>query len=223
MSDLFFGLLLILVFLGIPASIFLTIFFSIKKKGFSIFKISIPITLAAIIVSFIMFGVTAPPTEDNEPQNQVVENAEEEKQDIDKEEGKQKEESKKKEEAISLPKEEPKNEFVKDGVKITYKSHKVSGGNIIVYYDMTNNSKENKCFNYCFDVKGWQDGIELETNYLYDCDEEKNTSKEIKPGATITVASVFELSNSTSDVEIEFQPWISFIDEVVFELKLSIN
>lgn len=98
-----------------------------------------------------------------------------------------------------------------------------NGKQLIVYFEMTNNSETNQTFVYNFDVKGFQNGIELDTNYIYDCDEEKNTSKEIQPGATIKVAEVFDLSEDTNSVTIEIRPLISFDDEKLLDFKIELE
>ena len=49
MGDLFMWISVILLFLGLPASIILTIVVFVTKKGKSIFKFSIPIVIGGIM------------------------------------------------------------------------------------------------------------------------------------------------------------------------------
>ena len=211
---------LLLVF-GIPVGIFLTIFMTIKKKRFNVFTMSVPIAIGASIFLIIVGGLLSPTveTEENEVSRQEQQlDDKEEKKEKDKKDN-QKQEKPKKEE----PKEE-KIQFNYDGVIVTYKEYKVtSSGEIIVYFEMENKSTETRSFDYTFDVYGWQKGIEMETNYFYDCNEEKNGSKDIKRGAKILVAEVFELNNTTDNVTIEIRPFFSFIDETLYEFEIELN
>ena len=94
---------------------------------------------------------------------------------------------------------------------------------LYVYFEMTNNSDENKAFDYLVDCKAFQNGIELDTNYIYDCEEEKNGSKEIQPNATIMVAEVFELGDSTDNVTLEVRPFNIWSDKLLFEKEIQIT
>jgi len=94
---------------------------------------------------------------------------------------------------------------------------------LFLYFEMTNNSTENASFIYTFNVYAFQNGVGLDSNYIYDCDEEKNSSKEIQPGTTITVAETFELSDSSECVEIEIYPWISFDNKAIYKFTIEIE
>lgn len=94
---------------------------------------------------------------------------------------------------------------------------------LFVYFEMTNNSDENRSFNYLVSCKAFQNGIELDSNYIYDCEEEENGSKEIQPGATITVAEVFELGESTDNVTLEIRPFNIWSDRLLFEKEIQIT
>lgn len=113
--------------------------------------------------------------------------------------------------------------FDHNGLSVKYSHHQISDGNLYVYFEMTNNSSETKSFDYSFHVIGWQEGIELDTNYIYDCEEEKNSGKEIKPGVTILVAEVFEIRNVTEDVTIEFRPFLFWTDKTLYEFEIKLN
>lgn len=113
--------------------------------------------------------------------------------------------------------------FEHNGLHIKYSHHQILNGDLYVYFEMTNNSSESESFDYTFEVIGWQEGIELDTNYIYDCEEEKNASKEIKPGASILVAEIFELRSATETATIEFRPWMSFNEKTLYEFNIELN
>ena len=93
---------------------------------------------------------------------------------------------------------------------------------LYVYFEFTNNSDENQSFDYLVDCQAFQNGIEVETNYIYDCDEERNGSKEIQPGASITVAEVFEIGDNTQNVILEIRPFSIWSDRLLFEKEIQI-
>lgn len=93
----------------------------------------------------------------------------------------------------------------------------------VVYFDFTNNSEENKTFMYSFSVKAFQNGVEMESSLGHVNDETKNHGKEIQPGATIRVADAFYIEDEKSAIEIEVEPWISFSDKKLFEMKIDLT
>lgn len=105
--------------------------------------------------------------------------------------------------------------------EITYNS--IDKKCLFVYFEMTNNSDENQAFSYLVSCKAFQNGIELDTNYIYDSDEERNGSKDIQPGATITVAEVFELGDSADNVTLEVRPFNIWSDRLLFEKEIQIT
>lgn len=189
----------ILLFMGLPITIVIVIVSSIKEKRVSRTWFSIPIVFG-ISLFLIIAGATISDT-DNETGGT--------------------------DEKIVVEKEEIKKEnlleFEKNGVSVKYLEHKISGNDLYVYFEMTNESNENITFDYSYSVKAFQDGIELEQNYIYDCDEEENGSKEIQPGATITVAEVFKLNNMESNVEVDIEYWISFSGEKLLEFVIELK
>jgi hypothetical protein len=95
---------------------------------------------------------------------------------------------------------------------------------ILVNIDFTNNSEEGASYDWSCMSKAFQDGVELGTTFLSGDDElyNENGSKEIKPGVTIDVTSVFQLDNPDSPVEVELSEIISFDDKMLtktFEIK----
>ena len=80
---------------------------------------------------------------------------------------------------------------------------------LVIYYEFTNNSDENKCFDYTIGAKAFQDGVELKGSYFHVNDETKDSSVEIHPGTTVTVASAYTLRNDSSDITLEVSTWLS--------------
>lgn len=94
---------------------------------------------------------------------------------------------------------------------------------VAVYYEFTNNSKDNRSFYTTVSDKAFQNGIELEDSLFHVNDESKNSTVEIKPGVTLTVCSGFVLRDEESDVELEISAWISFKDNPDDKMVLSIK
>lgn len=221
------------LFLGLPVLLILTIVLSVKAKKLHLVCISLPIAFVIGLVMMISGGYLygesdeyqqALVEEQNEQkEEQLKEELEEPKQEVVKEETDKKKEEKKEEKKEKKPKKN-KNQFKYDDVIVTYKEYKItSSGEIIVYFEMENNSTKTRSFDYTFDVYGWQNGIEMDKDFFYDCDEEENANKEIKNGAKIVVAEVFELNNATDNVTIEIRPFFSFIDETLYEIEIELK
>lgn len=119
------------------------------------------------------------------------------------------------------------DEFVYDDMRVKYKKHEftenMSGEKcIVIYYEFTNNSNENKVFDYNFTDKAFQNGVELDFSLFHVNEESKNSDREIQPNTTVTVASAFVI-NSESDIILEVQPFISFSDEKLMEMRFSVK
>lgn len=80
-----------------------------------------------------------------------------------------------------------------------------------IVYSFTNNSSDSQSFDTALEDKVYQDGIALETTFT-SSDEEEIWDVEIKPGITKEVTKVYNLRNTTSNLEIEVGEWISFDD-----------
>lgn len=80
---------------------------------------------------------------------------------------------------------------------------------LVIYYEFTNNSNENKCFDYTIWAKAFQDGVELKESNFHVNDSTKDSSVEIQPGTTVTVASAYILRNDTSEISLEVSTWLS--------------
>lgn len=94
---------------------------------------------------------------------------------------------------------------------------------LAVYYEFTNNSKENKAFVYALSDKCFQNGVEVEKTFFHINDETENAGKEIKPGKTITVCSGFVLKDEKTDIELEIGEWITLKDTPDDKMTLSIK
>lgn len=120
------------------------------------------------------------------------------------------------------------NEFTYKDLNVVYKDSKVekdkSGDDcLVVYFDYTNNSDENEAFVYTFNVKAFQNGVELESSWFHVNDETKNDEKEIQPGTTITVATAFVLTDSRDLTTIQVEPLISLSEEILFEKEIALK
>lgn len=127
---------------------------------------------------------------------------------------------------IVAEKEEFTDEFTYRDMTVKYLKHEIVVDDIdqtvlVVYYDFTNNSDENKTFDYSFDDTCFQNGVEVERSLWHVNDESHNSGKEIQPDTTITVASSFVLGESRDAIELEITPWIG--DKMLFEKTLELN
>lgn len=98
-----------------------------------------------------------------------------------------------------------------DDYIITIKDYKLANikddrNALIINIDYTNNGSDGKSFLDVFNRKAFQSGIEIDGVYFSFGDgtfETKNSSREIKNGATLPVQIAFELMDRTSPVEVE--------------------
>lgn len=94
-----------------------------------------------------------------------------------------------------------------------------------VAFEFTNNSEDTVAFDGATLARAYQDGVELEQNFGVDEDEDKevaNTSKNVRPGATVTCALCWEIENTDSAIEVEIEEWLSDSGESLsktFEFK----
>lgn len=78
---------------------------------------------------------------------------------------------------------------------------------VVVYFEFTNNSKDNEAFVYNYNVTCFQNGKELDYPLVsFDVDEYNNTARELQTGTNITVARIYILEDK-SDVNLEVTPW----------------
>lgn len=89
---------------------------------------------------------------------------------------------------------------------------------IIIQYDFTNNGADAESAMFALTMTAFQDGIQLETAFMLDDSYQgDNSSKDIKPGVTISCESAYELPNTTSPVEFEVSELFSFDSTSVVE------
>lgn len=93
---------------------------------------------------------------------------------------------------------------------------------LIVYFDFTNNSKDNTRAAYNYDINCFQNGVELDYPLLKVVKEEDNIMKEIQPNTSITIAEAFIL-NDRSNVDLEVEAHSSFIDKKLIKKTLTLE
>lgn len=92
---------------------------------------------------------------------------------------------------------------------------------VVVYFDFTNNSKDNEAFIYNYNVTCFQNGKELDYPLAsFDVDEYNNAARELQTGANITVARIYILEDK-SDVDLEVTPWGSSKKLMKLTLKVE--
>ena len=92
---------------------------------------------------------------------------------------------------------------------------------VVVYFDFTNNSKDNEAFIYNYNVTCFQNGKELDYPLAsFDVDEYNNAARELQTGANITVARIYILEDK-SDIDLEVTPWGS--NKKLMKLTLKVE
>ena len=89
---------------------------------------------------------------------------------------------------------------------------------VVVKYKFTNNSDDSASFDVAFMDYAYQDGIGLDRAYVLDDSanyNDDNKSKSIKPGATLELEIAYKLNDTTTDVEVEVEEFISFSDKKI--------
>lgn len=107
--------------------------------------------------------------------------------------------------------------------KLKYLDFEINGDELVVYFDFTNNSNENKTFIYTFDNTAFQDGIEVSKNYFSSNEYFDNTAKEIQPGTTIKVGVSYKITDPTKPVDLQTQGFLDFNKKILMEHHLDIN
>ena len=113
-----------------------------------------------------------------------------------------------------------------NNTEFKYLKHEIINNNekdiLIVYFDFTNNSKDNTRAAYNYDINCFQNGVELDYPLLKVVGEEDNIMKEIQPNTTIKIAEAFIL-NDRSDVDLEVEAHSSFIDKKLIKKTLTLE
>lgn len=113
-----------------------------------------------------------------------------------------------------------------DDTKLKYLKHDVITDSndrevLVVYFDFTNNSKDNEAFIYNYNVTCFQNGKELDYPLAsFDVDEYNNAARELQTGANITVARIYILEDK-SDVDLEVTAWGSSKKLMKLTLKVE--
>lgn len=95
---------------------------------------------------------------------------------------------------------------------------------LIVEYKFTNNSEKTTHFSSVMSYTAFQDGVELDKAYSFDKKYDDNSStRDIKPGKTLTVYTAYLLNDKKNSVEVEVTESWSFDDDekVVKTFELS--
>lgn len=95
---------------------------------------------------------------------------------------------------------------------------------IIITYRFTNNSSKATSFMVACDAKAYQDGVEIERDFMVqDKSYDSNSStKDIKSGKTVDVEIAYTLNDTKTDVDVEVSELISLSDDMVtktFKIK----
>lgn len=205
---------LLLLFIVLPLSIIITIVFAVKRKKILVPAICIPASFLVGIL-LLVIGVATSLELDADAINEEIKYVE---NDADKNSDSEKKRKKEKKKST--------NEFTYRDMTVKYLKHEIIVDDIdqtvlVVYYEFTNNSDENKTFVYSFDDTCFQNGVEVESSLWHVNDESHNRDKEIKTGTTITVASAFVLGESRDNIELEITPLIG--DKILFEKTLKLD
>lgn len=95
---------------------------------------------------------------------------------------------------------------------------------VVVTYEWTNNSDESKAFGYTLDETVYQDGIECESSIIkIVTDDSDGKYKEIKPGKTLEFRYGYLLNDTTTPIEVEVGPWMSFSNPPIVSKTFEIE
>lgn len=136
---------------------------------------------------------------------------------------------------VSATQNNTKNEVKNDGIinvtfdecTLKYLRHEIlknaTGDDCVaVFYEFTNNSDESTACIYKFSDIAFQNGVELDTSLFLLEDYDNNDTKEIKPGVSIEVYSLFK-HKDMSNIELEVSQFASFDNEPLDTMILSLE
>lgn len=201
------------ILFGVPITGLILLFKILKKQSTNKDK-KRPVIAMAIGIGLVILGVIlTPPDEENnaEKNNSTT-------QVIDQET----------EEPTTEEVEESKTSFEYAEMNVEFLEYKIeedAAGTqcLVLYFDFTNNDKDSHSFGYTFDVKAFQDGVQLESTYFHVNDETHNAEKEIKTGVTLKVAEQFEIKDVSGKIEIEVEPFNIWSDKTLFEYSFNLD
>lgn len=90
-----------------------------------------------------------------------------------------------------------------------------------ITYNFKNNSDDTVNFNSELNARAFQNGVELQLTVAKD-NAETNAFTELKPGAAVDVSITYELSDTTSDVNLEIEKWFD-AEEGHIEATVTLN
>ena len=193
----------------------------IKKKSSKTAGI---MTLGSLILFIVLlFSIGASTTNEEEKQEDTVAESEQQEAEVATKAGKESEVKETESET-----EEPTTEFTYGKMTVKYLRHEITenemGENVlIVYYEFTNNSNDNQAFIYSFSDTCFQNGVQLDDSLFHANEQTRNADREIQPGATIEVASAFDIGDSRDTVTLEVEPWVSFTSNKLLTLELELE
>jgi hypothetical protein len=203
----------------------------IRKKNL---KTAGTMTLGSLILFIVLlFSIGTSTTNEEEKQEATV--AESEQQEVEvtaktekESEAKKVEEKEPEVKETESETEEPTTEFTYGKMTVKYLRHEITENEmgedvLIVYYEFTNNSKDNESFIYSFTDTCFQNGVQLDNSFFHANEQTRNADREIQPGTTIEVASAFEIGDSRDTVTLEVEPWVSFTSNKLLTLELELE
>jgi len=93
---------------------------------------------------------------------------------------------------------------------------------IVVTYTFLNLDGRDRSFGWSVSDKAFQNGIELDSAYLVDGLDSGASTRDVKPGVSITVQQAFELQDM-SPVTVEVKEWISWDDEILATIIFTLE
>lgn len=107
-------------------------------------------------------------------------------------------------------------------IKTGYDSDTVWGDFLSIYFDYTNNEKENKICGFVYDIKVFQNGGQLETTLLQTTNESKAYYNEVLPGSTVRVAQHLSApADRTSPITVQVTKM--FNKKVIWQKQIQIK
>ncbi len=107
-------------------------------------------------------------------------------------------------------------------IKTGYDSDTVWGDFLSIYFDYTNNEKENKICGFVYDIKVFQNGGQLETTLLQTTNESKAYYNEVLPGSTVRVAQhLSSPADRTSPITVQVTKMFS--KKVIWQKQIQIK
>ena len=107
---------------------------------------------------------------------------------------------------------------------VTHTIVRDGGDAVCITFTFTNNSDEAEAFGTATRVTVYQDGVQQDTAIPADSPANYgNVLNKVKPGASITVDSVYALANTTSPVEVEVTELFDLDQTVLAEKTFNLS